>query len=151
MGLSSSAPRDSGAIRFAATVAHLWILAFVRTGGLLRPPLCYYLKYDSLSEHAHVKNLPRVLRLGLFHPGPGEEGAVAAQDTTGVWGTPLAWNTYRVRGDSIEVWLADGNRELRILGRTSGDSLDAQAEIRTDVAGRQLAHAVGRSGMCWYR
>ena len=108
-------------------------------------PNCFALTYDSLSSYAHAKDFPSTLSLG---GGVGEWRTTAALDTTGRWGTPLAWNTYRQRGDSVVVWVADGNREIRIVGRTSRNGLDGQVEVRTDVPGRELAHVLGQRMQC---
>ena len=108
-------------------------------------PRCYSLNYVSQSDYLSVKNFPAAIQLGS-----GGKGSVpkVVEDTAGKWGTPLIWNTYRERGDSVVVWLADGNREVRIAARIAGDSLDGYADVRIDVPVVQLARVNGRRTPC---
>src|SRR5258705_151605 len=126
-----------------------WLLYLLGWSSLYvgRLGTCYALTYDSLSHPAHLEMFPSTLRLG---PGSTDYSNMAAvKDTAGKWGTPLWWNTYRVRGDSIEVWLADGNREIKIVGRVRGEALDGTAEVQTDEGGvRRTAHVSGQITQC---
>src|SRR5215469_7176587 len=97
-----------------------WLLALLWQASPSRPqsPTCYALSYDSLSQFAPLRMFPSTLRLGGVRHADYANVA-AFEDTTGRWGTPLAWNTYRLRGDSIVVWVADGQREIKITGIVS--------------------------------
>ena len=129
-----------------------WLLAFLWLGAPLAPqsPTCYALSYDSPSQFADLRMFPSTLRLGAGRSDYAD--MAASQDTEGRWGTPLAWNTYRVRGDSIVAWLADGNREVKIAGLLGRGEIAGKVEIETDEAGlRRTAHVTGRQTECQSR
>jgi len=118
-----------------------------------QPPTCYALAYDSLGRFAALtpdaalRMFPSTLRLG---PGKSDyANMLALPDTAGRWGAPLTWNTYRLRGDSIVAWLADGNREIRIRARRASAGLDGTIDVTTDEAGlHRVAHLMGRVTQC---
>jgi hypothetical protein len=127
----------------------VWLLPLLVLGTvpIQQPSQCYALTYDSLSEHARPEDFPATVRLG--RGTTTYRHLSAAQDLGGRWGTPLDWNTYRLRGDSIVVWLADGNREIKIAGRVVGEALDASIALYFDEAGiRLMAHLTGRLTSC---
>ena len=129
-----------------------WLLAFLWQGASLAPqsPACYALSYDSLSQFADMRMFPSTLRLGAGRSVYAN--LAASEDTEGRWGMPLAWNTYRVRGDSIVAWLADGNREIKIAGLLGQGKITGKVVIETDEAGlRRTAHVRGRQTECQSR